>query len=127
PGSYSAGSASGGSAAQPRVEHRFYTTVNLIHTMEMLLGLPPMNQNDAYAPVMSEIFSGAGDQPAYKADKRNLNNGLIYETNKREAPGAKISSQMDFSRPDAAGAAQLNRVLWRDQKGSAPMPAAKHT
>jgi len=116
-----------GSAAQPYVEHRFYTTVNTVHTMEMLLGLPPMNQNDAYAPVMSQMFSGAGDQPAYEADYRNLKNGLIYETNKREAPGAKVSSKMDFSRPDAAGAARLNRVLWQDQKGLTPMPAAKHT
>jgi len=85
-----------------------------------------MNQNDAYAPVMSHLFSGAGDQPAYKADFRNLKNGLIYETNKREAPGANVSSKMDFSRPDANSAAALNRVLWQDQKGSAPMPAAKH-
>jgi len=116
-----------GSTAQPYVEHRFYTTVNMVHTMETLLGLPSMNQNDAYAPVMSQMFSGAGDQPAYKADDRNLKNGLIYETNKREAPGAKISSKMDFSRPDAAPAAQLNRVLWQDQKGSTPMPAARHS
>jgi DNA-binding beta-propeller fold protein YncE len=114
-----------GSAAQPYVEHHFYTTVNLIHTMETLLNLPPMNQNDAYAPVMGQIFSGTGNQ-AYQADYRNLKNGLIYETNKREAPGAQISSQMDFSRPDAAGAAQLNRVLWQDQKGDVAMPAAKH-
>lgn len=116
-----------GSPAQPYVEHRFYTTVNTIHTMEMLLGLPPMNHNDAYAPVMGPLFSGAGDQPAYKADYRNLKNGLIYETNRHEAPGAKVSEKMDFSRPDAAGAARLNRVLWRDQKGSTPMPAPKHT
>jgi DNA-binding beta-propeller fold protein YncE len=115
-----------GSAAQPYVEHRFYTTVNMVHTMEMLLGLPPMNQNDAYAPVMGQMFSGAGNQPAYTADYRNLKNGLIYETNSREAPGAKISSRMDFSRPDAAGAAKLNRVLWRDQKGLAPMPVPQH-
>ena len=115
-----------GSAAQPNVEHRFYTTVNMIHTMETLLGLPPMNQNDAYAPVMGNLFSGSGNQPPYKADYRNLKNGLIYETNKREAPGAKISEKMDFSRPDAAGAARLNQVLWRDQKGSTPMPAPKH-
>jgi len=126
PGSRSAGAHSEGSAAQPYVEHRFYTTVNLIHTMEMLLGLPPMNQNDAYAPVMGRLFSGNGDQPAYKADYRNLKNGLIYEINKREAPGAKISEKMDFSRPDANSAATLNRVLWQDQKGSTPMPAAKH-
>lgn len=116
-----------GSTAQPNVEHRFYTTVNMIHTMEMLLGLPPMNQNDAYAPVMSQLFAGSGDQPAYKADYRNLKNGLIYETNRREAPGAKVSSTMNFSRPDAAGAAILNQVLWQDRKGSIPMPEPKHT
>ena len=116
-----------GSAAQPYLEHRFYTTVNMIHTLETLLGLPPMNQNDAYAPLMGSLFSGPGDQPAFTADDRNLKNGLIYEVNKRTAPGAKISSKMDFSRPDAAGATRLNRVLWRDQKGDAPMPVARHT
>jgi DNA-binding beta-propeller fold protein YncE len=116
-----------GSAAKPYVEHHFYTTVNMIHTLEMLLDLPPMNQNDAYAPVMGGMFAGAGNQPAYNADYRNRDNGLIYETNKRQAPGAKVSSRMDFSRPDAAGAARLNRLLWRDRKGGARMPAPRHT
>jgi len=116
-----------GSAAQPYVEHRFYTTVNMVHTLETLLGLPPMNLNDAYAPVMGHLFSGTGDQQPYQADYRNLKNGLIFETNKHEAPGAKVSAQMDFSRPDAAGAARLNQVLWRDQKGDAPVPAPRHT
>jgi DNA-binding beta-propeller fold protein YncE len=116
-----------GTAAEPYVEHRFYTTVNVIHTMEMLLSLPPMNQNDAYAPAMGPMFSGAGDQPPFKADYRNLKNGLIYETNKRDARGASESAKMDFSRPDAAGAANLNEILWRDQKGDAPVPAPKHT
>ena len=116
-----------GSAAQPYVDHRFYTTVNLIHTMEMLLGLPPMNQNDAYAPAMVSMFSGAGNQPAFQADDRNLKNGLIYEINKRSAPGAAESARMDFSRPDAAGSAKLNRVLWLDQKDTARLPVPKHT
>jgi hypothetical protein len=116
-----------GSAERPNVEHRFYTTVNVIHTMEMLLDLPPMNQNDAYAPIMSGLFSGVGDQAPYKVDDRNLKNGLIYEVNKRDAPGAKISSKMNFSRPDAAGATKLNRVLWQDQRGTEPMPAPRHT
>ena len=116
-----------GTANAPYVDHRFYTTVNLIHTMEMLLGLPAMNQNDAYAPPMAPMFSGGGGQAPFQADYRNLKNGLIYETNKRDAPGGKESVKMDFSRPDAAGAARLNRVLWRDQKGDAPMPAPKHT
>ncbi len=116
-----------GSAAKPYIEHHFYTTVNMIHTLETLLDLPPMNQNDAYAPVMGDMFTGAGNQPAYNADYRNRDNGLIYETNRREAQGAKISSRMDFSRPDAAGASSLNMVLWRDRKGNTPMPAPRHT
>jgi hypothetical protein len=116
-----------GSPAQPRVEPGFYTTVNMVHTMEMLLGLPPMNQNDAFAPVMAPMFSGKGDQAPYKADYRNQRNGLIYERNRRDAPGAQVSSSMDFSHPDAADAEQLNRVLWRDQKGVQPMPEPKHT
>jgi DNA-binding beta-propeller fold protein YncE len=115
-----------GAAAEPYLEHRFYTTVNVVHTMEMLLGLPPMNQNDAYAPAMGRMFSGAGDQPAFKADYRNLKSGLIYETNRRDARGANESSKMDFSRPDAAGARALNQVLWQDQKGDAPVPAPRH-
>ena len=45
-----------GSAAQPYVEHRFDTTVNMVHTLEALLGLPPMNINDAYAPVISSVL-----------------------------------------------------------------------
>ncbi len=116
-----------GTLSEPHLEHRFYTTVNMIHTFEMLLGLPPMNQNDAYAPVMGAMFSGKGDQSAFRADYRNLKNGLIYETNKRDARGASESAKMDFSRPDAAGAMQLNTILWRDEKGNAPVPAPKHS
>jgi DNA-binding beta-propeller fold protein YncE len=116
-----------GTAAEPYLDHRFYTTVNMIHTMEMLLGLPPMNQNDAYAPAMGPLFSGPGTQPAFEADYRNLKNGMIYEINQRAAPGASDSAKMDFSHPDAASAAKLNEVLWQDMKGDAPVPVTRHT
>ncbi len=116
-----------GSAGQPYVDHRFYTTVNLLHTLEMLLGLPPMNQNDAYAPAMGTMFSGSGNQPPFKADYRNLKNSLIYETNRHDASGASDSAKMDFSRPDAANSSKLNEVLWRDRKGNLPVPAPQHS
>jgi DNA-binding beta-propeller fold protein YncE len=116
-----------GSPDAPYVDHRFYTTVNMVHTLEMLLNLPPMNQNDAYAPVIGPLFSGAGNQPPFAADCRNRDNGLIYEINKRNAAGATESLKMDFSRPDANRAAKLNEVLWHDEKGDAPVPAPKHT
>jgi hypothetical protein len=115
-----------GSTEQPHVEHNFYTTVNLVHTVEALLALPPMNQNDAYAPVMTPMFTGDGNQAPYTADYRNRDNGLIYQTNPLTAPGAKESTQMDFSKPDAADAAALNSILWRDVKGDAPLPPARH-
>jgi hypothetical protein len=116
-----------GSAQQPTVDHHFYTTVNLIHTMEVLLGLPPMNNNDAYAPVMAPLFAGAGDQPGFKADYRNRDNGMIYQANAANAPGAKQSAKLDFSHADAADANILNAILWHAAKGDAPMPAPQHT
>jgi DNA-binding beta-propeller fold protein YncE len=115
-----------GSATQPYVAHQFYTTVNMIHTLESLLGLPPMNQNDAYAPVMAPLFTGKGDQPPFVADWSNRDNGLIYQTNPPRGQGAKESAQMDFTRPDRANPAVLNAILWRDRKGDVPVPAAKH-
>ncbi|HXY02675.1 MAG TPA: phosphoesterase [Terriglobales bacterium] len=111
-----------GSSDQPFLEHHFYTTVSMIHTMEALLGLPPMNQNDGYAPVMSDMFSGDGNQASFVADWSNRDSGLIYQTNAPKAPGAKESATMDFSRPDAVDSAVLNAILWRDRKGNAPLP-----
>ena len=116
-----------GSAQHPFVDSRFYTTVNMIRTMESLLGLPPMNQNDAYAPVMAPLFSGPGNQPPFTADRRNRDNGLIYQTNGSKEPGGKQSAEMNFSKPDAINTALLNRILWRDRMGDVPMPEPKHT
>ena len=91
-----------GTPQQPAVDHHFYTTVNMVHTMEALLGLPPMNNNDAHAAVMAPLFTGAGDQPPFKADYRNRDNGMIYQANPAKAPGAKESAKLDFSVADAA-------------------------
>ena len=106
----------------PFVDHRFYTTVSTIRTMETLLELPPMNNNDAFAPLMSPLFSGAGDQPAYTADTSNRENGMIYQMNTTRSPGAAASSRMDFTHPDQAPTAQLNAILWRDAMGDKPLP-----
>jgi len=115
------------SKQQPLVDHDSHTTVSMLRTIETLLGLPPMNLNDGYAPVMAKEFSGAGDQPPFTADARNRENGLMYAVNRAKAPGAKQSRRMDFSRPDAADARALNAILWKDRMGKKPMPAAMHT
>jgi DNA-binding beta-propeller fold protein YncE len=98
----------------PLLDHHFYTTVSMTHTMEELLGLPPMNLFDAHATVMAPLFTGPGTQPPYDADRRNLQNRLMYEMNGKDAPGAKQSARMDFSHADAANAQELNAILWQD-------------
>ncbi|MCU1297679.1 MAG: hypothetical protein JWO91_1957 [Acidobacteriaceae bacterium] len=115
-----------GSANHPFVDSRFYTTVNMMHTMESILGLPPMNQNDGYAPVMAPLFSGAGNQPAFSADWNNCDNGFIYQMNPPRGQGAEASAKMDFTRPDANNPAVLNAILWRDRKGNLPVPKTQH-
>lgn len=111
---------------KPFVDSHFYTTVNMVHTMEELLGLPPMNLFDAHAPLMAPLFTGPGTQPPFQADDSNLRSGLIYAVNPKRAPGAKESSEMDFTRPDAVNSAQLNAILWRNEKGDVPMPVSRH-
>jgi hypothetical protein len=107
---------------KPFVDHTFYTTVNTVHSMEVLLGVPPMNNNDGRAAVMAPMFSGPGDQPAFVADVSNRENGLLYKTNPASGPDAKLSSQLDFSHADAADAGTLNAILWRNRMGNRPFP-----
>ncbi|HEX4038761.1 MAG TPA: bifunctional YncE family protein/alkaline phosphatase family protein [Acidobacteriaceae bacterium] len=108
--------------ATPLIDHTFYTTVSTVHTMLTLLGVPPMNNNDAFAPLMAPEFAGAGDQPSYNADYRNRDNGLIYTANSPKAEGARESARMDFTHEDRAPARELNIILWKDAMGSKPVP-----
>ncbi|HVG27213.1 MAG TPA: hypothetical protein VM865_06375, partial [Acidobacteriaceae bacterium] len=105
------------------VDSRFYSTVSVLRTMETLLGVPPMNNNDAFASLISSLFTGPGDQPAYDADASNRKNGLIYTANKAGAPGAADSAKMNFRDADRADTYKLNLILWQDARGAEPPPA----
>jgi DNA-binding beta-propeller fold protein YncE len=110
-------------AEKPVVDHNFYTTVSVLRTMEDLLGVPPMNNNDAFAPLIAPLFTGDGSQPAFNADYSNRDNGLIYAANTPRSPGAKESSRMDFTHEDRAPTRKLNVILWKDTMGNKPVPA----
>jgi len=105
------------------VDSRFYSTVSMLRTMETLLQVPPMNNNDAFCSLISTLFTGPGDQPAFVADVSNRDNGLIYTANTANAPGAAQSEKMDFRHADRADPNQLNVILWRDAMGTQPPPA----
>jgi hypothetical protein len=82
-----------------------------------------MNANDSRAAVMAPFFSGPGTQPAFTADYRNRDNGLLYEMNTKDW---KEGANLDFSHADAADTAVLNKFLWEDRMGAAPMPPPQH-
>ncbi len=111
-----------GPSGAPVVDSRFYSTVSFIRTMEALLGMPPMNNNDAFCSMIASLFAGPGDQPPYTADYSNRDNGLIYTANPNNAVGARASMKMDFSHADRAPAEKLNVILWKDAMGGAPVP-----
>jgi DNA-binding beta-propeller fold protein YncE len=111
-----------GASGAAYVDSLFYSTVSVVRTMEMLLGLPPMNNDDAFSQPIASLFTGPGDQAAFDADYTNRDNGLIYTANLKKAAGAEESMKMDFRHADRADAQKLNAILWKDAKGDAPAP-----
>jgi hypothetical protein len=112
-----------GPGGAPFVDGRFYSTVSVLRTIESLLDLPPMNNNDAFSSLISTVFTGPGDQPAFAADYSNRDNGLIYASNAKDAAGAQESMKMDFRHADRAPTEKLNIILWKDAMGNKPVPA----
>jgi YVTN family beta-propeller protein len=99
-----------------------YTTVSLIRTMELILGLEPLSQFDAAANPMFNCFSDKADPAPYVAE------GAKIDLNVKNTPlayGAERSSKMDFSEYDKIDDFELNEILWRAIKGKdAPLPPA---
>jgi DNA-binding beta-propeller fold protein YncE len=108
------------------VDHHFYNTCSVLHTMEHLLGLPPMCQYDAIAPLLA-VF---GNHPANEAPYSAIlpAREIISEINGKTAYHAAQSARLDFSQADRVPDAILNDILWHAVKGvNTPMPAIRHT
>ena len=54
------------------VVSRFYNQAGVLHTMEQIMGLPPMNQQDAMAPLMFDCFTNVPDFTPYTALPNNV-------------------------------------------------------
>jgi len=99
-----------------------YSTVSMLRTMELILGLPPLSQFDAAATPMFESFNDKPDLTAYKHEPARID---LDATNTKLAYGAERSNKMDFSEYDRIDDFELNEILWRAIKGpDAPIPPA---
>ena len=106
--------------------HQYHSTVSLIRTMELLLGISPMNQLDASAPPM-DIFQSQPDLTPYQAvvPRVALNNLIVPPSSDREtARWIRESERQDFTAADLANPEILNRILWFSVRGGTePYPA----
>ena len=103
------------------VVSEFYNQTAVIHTMERILGLPPMNQMDAQSPLMSACFTTTPDFTPYTALKNNIaldemNPGTTALKGK-ELHWARQSLAQNFAQFDRADEDTLNRILWHSVKG----------
>jgi YVTN family beta-propeller protein len=100
-----------------------YNQTSLLRTLELMLGLPPMNQLDATATPLSDCFV---DQPDYTPFKAVANNVPLDQMNpepkKVSDPllrkHAVASAQLPLDQADRCPEDLLNRILWHAMKGS---------
>jgi YVTN family beta-propeller protein len=104
------------------VDSTQYSTVSVIRTMELILGLEPLSQYDAAATPMFNAFTNNLDATPFVHEQAQIN---LDEKNQTTAYGADRSMQMDFSEYDRIDDFELNEILWKAIMGEqAPIPPA---
>jgi hypothetical protein len=104
------------------VDHTHYTQTGMVKTIELILGLPPMNQLDASATPMARCFTSEPDLTPYKSAPNNipldqLNPKVTDIRDPRQRHWAEVSLQMPLDDIDEADEDTLNRVLWHAARG----------
>ena len=103
----------------------FYNQAGLLHTMEQILSLPPMNQQDAMGPLMSACFTNIPDYTPYISLSNNIDlisGGVASQSSKALHYATKVR-KMDFSHPDRVNEDVFNRYIWYSIKGNVRYPS----
>jgi len=105
-----------------------YNQTSLLRTMELMLGLPPMNQLDATATPMSDCFTPTPDFTPFTAVPNNIPLDQMNPDPKQVSDPllrkhAYASARLPLEQIDQCPEDLLNRILWHAMKGSqAPYP-----
>jgi DNA-binding beta-propeller fold protein YncE len=122
---------------QGAVVSRRYTTVNMLRTIEDVLGIGPMGLNDALAAPMAAAFDPKQADWTFAAEVpavlRTTQLPLPPPTAAEAACPARAPHTaaywaaamkgQDFAEEDHLDTPRYNRALWRAFKGAAPYPA----
>jgi YVTN family beta-propeller protein len=109
------------------VDHGFYTQIGMLKTIELILGLPPLNQLDLAAPPMRSCFREEPDPTPFVS---RLNQVPLDEMNPSASrvTGRRLfftrkSMELPLDEVDEADEETLNRILWYATRGDTPYPA----
>jgi YVTN family beta-propeller protein len=99
-----------------------YNQTSMVRTIELMLGLPPMNQLDASATPMTNCFMDEPDPRPYTAVANNipldqLNPQVAEIRNQRQRHWAEVSLKLPLDNIDEADEDTLNRILWHATRG----------
>ncbi len=106
---------------------KFYNQTSVLHTIARMLGIPPMNQMDSLAPLMTDCFTSRPNFSPYVCLKNNI---ALDELNKptTQLHGAELYwAEQSIAQPlddvDGADEDTFNRIIWHSVKGvNAPYP-----
>jgi len=105
-----------------------YNQISLVRTIELILGLPPMNQMDASATPMFDCFTDIPDYTPFTSVPNSFPLDKITPEPKKIADrrlrqDVIASNRLLLDQPDRCPEDLLNRILWRAMKGQdAPYP-----
>ena len=109
------------------VNHTYYTQPSVVRTIEQVLGLSPMNIQDAIANPMFDCFGKASDKKPYNAVQNNIAidemNPPLTSLSGKALHYARKSMLPEFDGVDSGNDDLLNRILWFAAKGHTPYPA----
>jgi YVTN family beta-propeller protein len=99
----------------------FYNQSSVLHTMERIMGIPPMNQMDASGRIMSACFSSQPNYATYKAlpnqiplDEFNPSPSALKG---RALYLALQSAKQNWDKPDRVNDDIMNQASWMATKG----------
>jgi YVTN family beta-propeller protein len=99
----------------------YYSQINMVRTIEDLLGIPPMNQLDLSAEAMTDCFTKKADFTPYKALKNNIPldqlNPALVSLAGDQLYWAKKSLEQDLNEVDRIDEDVFNRIIWHSVKG----------
>jgi DNA-binding beta-propeller fold protein YncE len=111
------------------VDSTLYTTTNMLRSIELMLGLEPLNRFDALSYPMQECFSDRADLTPYTVRPNNI--ALDERNPSKKTTMTELdrwwmekSLSLDWSHLDAPDPYWLNRIVWYSiYKDTRPYPA----